>query len=142
MAAPERFIGSLPRPFLKILLTARVELEGLLLVVVVMGSGTLGVRRLVGNKISIVDNVLGKVVAAVERVLIAPVVVYDPGVRELLLDLFFLEGTSLPDAGYYLVVFVLELLDLHFELLEFFDQVCLLALSSLPILPSGLTIHH
>ena len=143
MAASEGLIGSLPDPFLEILLAAGVELEGLLLIVIVMGSGTLGVRRLVGDKISVVYDVPGKIVAAVERVgLVAPVVVDDPRVGELLLDLLLLEGTGLPDAGYYLVVFVLELLDLHLELLELFYQVGLLALSNLPLLPSALAIHH
>ena len=143
MAASEGLIGSLPDPFLEILLAAGVELEGLLLIVIVMGSGTLGVRGLVGDKISVVYDVPGKVVAAVERVgLVAPVVVDNPRVGELLLDLLLLEGTGLPDAGYYLVVFVLELLDLHLELLELFYQVGLLALSNLPFLPSALAIHH
>ena len=110
---------------------------------VVVGPGTLGVRGRVGDEVSVVDNVPGKVVAAVEGVgLVAPVVVDHPGVGELLLDLLLLEGTGLPDAGYYLVVFVLKLLDLHLELLELFDQVGFLALSWPPLLPSALAIHH
>ena len=79
---------------------------------------------MIGDDVAIVYVVLGVVAAAgLGLDLIATVIVDDPGVGELLLDDLLLEGASIPDAGDDLVVFVLELLDLVFEVLEFTREI-------------------